>query len=349
MLPLQPTPEKAVENGRVVSFGRFETPFKHLNLLETDLFGLPVGREFVNRMRLKQWQHHLIIHPEFSLAFAVVNTGYMSSTFCYILDRATGEITEYHKQSHGGTSHLSRELWSENCSYPSGKYNIEIQNRLNDGLHRIQIDIAGKGGKPGIHADVELLENLEEIQPLVTLLPISENRPLYTHKAPVPVRGELALGDRRVTLDPARDTALIDVQKTYYPYNTLWRWATCAGFDESGRRIALNLVQNMIENDDTYNENVLWVDGKLSGWSGVRFTFDPKDTLKPWSIETTDGKCKLAFTPNGERAERIDLGLILSDYHQPFGTFEGEVTDDDGQTYVLKDFFGVTEYHLARF
>ncbi len=349
MHALLPTPEKAVENGRVASFGHFQTPFTHLNLLETDLFGLPVGRAFVNRMRLKQWQHHLIVHPEFSLAFAVVNTGYMSSTFCYVLDRATGEITEYHKQSHGGTSRLSRELWDDRCAYPSNGYDISIENRLSEGLHRIRIDIAGRGTKPGIRADLELLENLEEIQPLVTVLPIAENRPLYTHKAPVPVRGEIALGDRSVTLDPARDTALIDVQKTFYPYNTLWRWATCAGFDADGRRIALNLVQNMIQNDDTYNENVLWVDGKLSGWGGARFEFDPKDTLKPWSIETTDAKCRLNFTPTGERAERIDLGLILSDYHQPFGTFEGTVTDNEGNVYELKDFFGVTEYHLARF
>ena len=53
----------------------------------------------------------------------------------------------------------------------------------------------------------------------------------------------------------AADIAFLDEQKTYYPYNSFWYWATAAGYDESGKLLAFNLCRNMIAKDEVFNEN----------------------------------------------------------------------------------------------
>ena len=68
--------------------------------------------------------------------------------------------------------------------------------------------------------------------------------------------------------------------------------------------------------------------------------------LEPWKLTTTDGAADLTFTPTGERAESIRLGLVRSCFHQPNGTFSGTVKVE-GETVELKDLFGVCEDHDA--
>lgn len=348
---LLPTPPSVVSDGKVVQFGLFRDPFRDMNISDVKLInaGDPLGG-FLTAFRLKQWQHIAFIGKDFLLAFAIVDAHYMGTSFCYFVNRQTGEYFEHHYEAPGKAAKVSRELWHDDCRIKRRGYFIEVQNRLAENRHHISIDIAAKAGKPAIKADLEISEDLSKVQPLIVVLPINdEQRPLHTHKVPGPVGGEINIGDQTFTLDAKRDLALIDVQKTYYPFNTFWKWATCAGYDDHGNLIALNLVSNMIRNDQKFNENCLWVNEKLTPWSAVCFEFDEHNLLAPWHIRTTDGRCDLTFNPLGERADKINLGLILSDYHQPYGHFTGTVVDADGESYELKNFFGVTEHHLARF
>jgi len=90
------------------------------------------------------------------------------------------------------------------------------------------------------------------------------------------------------------------------------------------------------------------VDGKLSFVGLPEFRFNKDDVLKPWHIETEGGLCILDFEPVGERWGKVNALLIMSDFHQPYGTFRGTAIDSDGVTRDI-DYFGVTEHHLARY
>ncbi|MDP8254958.1 MAG: DUF2804 domain-containing protein [Candidatus Alcyoniella australis] len=346
MREIKRTPQKIVTNGQVNEYGVFRTPFRTVNLEQIRLPGVPAS---LTRMRLKRWQHYALIGQDFLMAFVVLNARYMSTSFCYFLDRTNGRMVEHHREALGPQARVASELWNGRTYFKGIGYKIEIHNNLEQGLHRVKIDVSRRRGKPAISADLELVEDLERVQPLIPVLPISENRPLYTHKVPCPVRGEIRIGDRRISVEEGRDVALIDVQGTFYPRETAWHWATFAGRDPAGRLIGANLVQNMIEDDERYNENALWVEDCLSLWGAARFEFDPEDVMSPWTIRTTDELCDLRFEPQGERAGKINLGLLKSDYHQPFGTFSGRVVDAKGREHKIERMFGVTEYHTAKF
>ncbi len=349
MADLQETPARMVEDGEVVAFGLFKKEFREVNIDRAQIYApLPLPAPLL-RLRLKEWQHFAVISDEFFMGFVVNDNHYVGMSFCYVFDRHDAQFTEHHRQSAAGAARVARELWRDACSFVVKGYSIGIENLLEESRHCIHIDIRPDGARPAIRAELELREDIEREQPLVTVLPIGGNRPLYTHKHPCPVSGYVSVGAKRYELDPARHIALIDVQKTYYPYNTFWNWATFAGYTASGERLAVNLVQNIIGDDERYNENVFWADGRLSHLSAVRFDIPKRNFLSEWRIETTDGRCRLIFRPEGERAERLNYGVVLSNYHAPYGKYSGEITDNDGRTHGIEGLYGVAEMHRARF
>jgi hypothetical protein len=157
------------------------------------------------------------------------------------------------------------------------------------------------------------------------------------------------VGDRTYSFTEDEGIALIDVQKTFFPYRSYWNWATCGARDEEGRIIALNLSQGININEEEYNDGCLWVDGRMSILGPARFTLDEKAVLEPWHVETTNRSCLLDFDPEGERRGKVNALLVMSDFHQPYGTFRGTALDSDGRIHEIGDYFGVVEHHLARY
>lgn len=347
---MQETPERMVENGKVTAFGYFRTPFRRLNIQEADIFGIgSTASKLINRFRLKDWQHVAIFGPDCLLTYVVFNAHYLSNSFCYFVDRNTGDMIEHHREGSPFAARIAKELWNDHSSFQMPGYRIDIENRLDENRHTTKLNISEKGETPGISADIELLSDLNLYQPLIVVLKLKSNRPVYSHKMVCPAIGRVHIGSREIELDPGKYLALIDVHKAYYPYNMTWKWASCAGFDQQGRVVGLNLTQNVIPDGEDNNENGLWIGKELSMFGAARFEFDESDLMKPWQIRTEDGRCRLEFFPQGERAGKINVGMIASDYHQPYGIFRGEAVDDAGATRKIDDFFGITEYHRARF
>ncbi|MBN1565083.1 MAG: DUF2804 domain-containing protein [Anaerolineae bacterium] len=293
--------------------------------------------------------HFGIIHDEFYCGFAVFDAKFMAVSFVYVYNRITGELFEHKRTAiTRGAIHVPEQLWRGDGFFRLPGYAVHLQNRLTDHRHHIHIDIQGNRTTPPIRAEFTIHEQLDQIQPLITVLPVNDyHRPMYTHKAACPVEGRLQVGSQ--TWEAINGTALVDVQKTYYPHNAFWQWATFAGQDQQGVPIALNLTHNMITDDDRWNENCAWIDGRLIRFSAARFDFDPANTQQRWHIRTTDDKVQVTFTPQGERSEKIAIaGLMRSDFHQPFGTYHGTIMDDAGQTHTITEAFGVAEHHILQ-
>lgn len=340
------TPPSLVMKGRVAEFGWFAGPMTCTNIVDTGPAGVPA---WARRFRLKQWQHVAVVSDELLLAFAIVDAGYLGSSFCHAYDRADRRHVEHHRETPPGGVRVAAELWDDGCAIARRGYAIDLGNMLGERRHTVDIDIAGDRQGPGIVAELELHDDPASTRPLVVALPINEpGRVLFTHKSPCPVSGVVRVGDRRYTLDKTHTWALLDVQKTYYPYRTRWYWATFAGRVADGRAVAINLVKNMIADDERWNENALWLDGALHPLGAASFEVDSRDPKAPWRILATDGGCDLLFRPEGERAGNIEMGVISSRYRQPFGVFEGTARAG-GETVAIDRVFGVVEDHSARF
>lgn len=344
------TPDRMVKNGVVVEYGAFESPFENANISDAriSLGGIPMPHLYAS-FRLKEWQHFGIIAEDVYFGFAIVNARYLGNSFCYILERKTGHMVEYERMAPPGVARVARDLWKGECGFDFRDYRIFIDNRLSEGFHGAQVLIGAEKDKPPVRAEIEVEEGLDRVEPLELVSRLKGNRPAYTHKVACPACGEIRVGDRTYTFDRHEGIAIIDVNRTFFPYETFWNWATCGGHDEQGRLVALNLSRGISIREEEINDNCLWVDGKISFLGPSRFTLDEKAILEPWHIETAGGTCVLDFQPQGERWGNIDLLFLVSDFHQPYGTFGGEAVDSEGEVHQIRDYFGVVEHHLARF
>lgn len=349
-MELKETPGKMVEGGEIAGYGAFKNPFRDVNIKDAKISVL--SREMplaYSRARLKEWQHIGIIGDDFYFGFAIVDAKYMGNSFCYFLDRSEGKMVEYGRIAPPGIARVARDLWHGECRFNFAGYRIEIDNRLEYDHHRARVCIDGSSGKPGIEASIVISEDLNRIQPLILMTPLRGGRPAYTHKVACPASGEIRLGSKHFTFGEDSGIALIDEQKTFFPYRTFWRWATCAGHDSKGRIVALNMSKGISIDEEEYNDNVLWVDGVISFLGVSRFEFNEDDVLEPWHIGTGGDSCVLDFQPEGERWGNINFLVLVSNFHQPYGSFRGVAFDSGGGEHKIRDYFGVTEHHLARF
>ena len=343
------TPEKMVEKDGEINFGTFRTPFRNVNILDAPLYSssrkVPA---FWKKFRLKEWQHFGIITPTHYFGMVIFDAKFMGVSFFYAYDRIANKRFEHSVQLPGSSSRIARQVYDDSCEFKKKGYHLRFENRLGEGFHKIIINIDGKKDLPAVKGEIKIFEDLNNIEPLVQVSPVTPFRPFYTHKVAAPAEGTIKLGAKEIVINRKQDVALLDEQKTYYPYSSFWKWATAAGYNEYGELLAFNLCRNMITDDEDFNENCMWVDGKIYCLKAARFKFE-KDIMRPWEIKTTDEYLDLLFTPSGERAEKINAGFAVSDFHQLFGMHNGRFKDDNNRIYPITNFFGLAEHHITRY
>jgi hypothetical protein len=330
-----------------IRFGTYRTPFQRANILDAPLYSFSAPA-FWKNFRLKEWQHFGVMTPTHYFGMVIFDAKFMGTSFFYAYDRLKKTRFEHSRQGGRKALRVAKQVYNDECRFESEGYRLSFENKLNQGFHRILISIEKNGKQPAVQGEIIVHEDLNVVEPLVQVSPITLNRPFYTHKAAVSASGSIRTGSSEVVLDRASCVALIDEQKTYYPYFGFWKWATGAGHGEDGRIQAFNLCQNMIADDEDYNENCFWMDGRIYCLKAARFEFT--DVLKPWKMSTSDQRLDLSFVPEGERSEKVNIaGLIRSNFHQPFGRYSGCFRDDRGGTHSFKDFFGLAEHHVTRY
>ncbi|MDM7998682.1 MAG: DUF2804 domain-containing protein [Dehalococcoidia bacterium] len=340
---LQETPERAVLHGKA-QFGRFGRPFRDLNLLEADC-GIP--RLFgMRRFRLKQWVHIAVVHDDWYLSLALVDLGFLGTSWLHLFNRRSGHAFEHTLKLPPGRFRAPANLWDHSGTIETRGYRVRAHDCLDQQVHHFEIDIKAKGSLPAISGSVTLYEDPARTQPLAVLLPLGPNRPMFSHKSACPVGGLLDIAGAKVEFTPDRHVGLLDYHKAFYPRSTFWKWATFAIIDGSGNLLGCNLTHNVIRDDTQFNENCIWHGNRLTLLGAARFDI-PKDRTQPWRIRTEDGRADLQLIPQGRRSERVNLGLVKSAYDQPYGLYSGTLIDGEGVSHRVENAFGLAEDHVS--
>ena len=346
---LTPPPDKLVQNGSIVE-GLFSSPIRNFNFRDEIIEGNPILRA-IRPMRLKQWLGFGIIHPEWYMTVFVLETKIASSAMVYAYDRVNDRRYKHERTWPGAPQKIAMDLCDDTCLFKGSGLQVKMRNHADAGEHHIQASARGAvPNKPPIEMDVTLEENLEHLTPLVASFRLINGNHAVTHKAPMPARGHVRIGDQDVELDPARDIAIMDEHKSYLPYQTTWRWSTFAGYDSQNRLVCLNLGDHDTVDDPEWgNENCAWIDGKIHLLGPLKLEFNRSRTREPWTIIENSGRVRAEFIPQGINEQKVNLGIISMDYFQLSGSARGFVIDDAGDRIDFDDFYGVAESMNARF
>lgn len=159
---------------------------------------------------------------------------------------------------------------------------------------------------------------------------------IWTRKTPIHADGHLTLG---MEARPVSASGILDESAGYHARHTAWEWSAGVGVTVDGWPVTWNLVRGL-HDSETMSERTVWVQGRPAEAPPVRFSPDLDE------LRGADGSV-LRFQQEAVRRRRENLGLVRSDYVQPFGRFEGTLpggVELSGQAPAL----GVMERHSAR-
>ncbi len=341
-----PAAPKELVSGGKFNLGRFSSPFSLINPLDVAL-GAP---RFWKNFRLKEWQHFALVSSDYYLSLALFNAKALALAQVCIQDVRSKAIYFYERMTPPWAFKVPADLSDSSFGYKSQGFAVAFENKLSENKHHISFNISAQKGLPAVSGDFTIFDAASRHAPMEVCLPLIGKRAMYSHKNICPLAGSMTLDGAEIPFAAESSYALADIHKGYYPYRMKWHWAT-AGKVEEGRLLGFNLTNNQVQDQATYNENCLWLDGALHSLPPVTFAFNQKDILKPWHIAGSGeaGEVNLTFTPEVVRKVDINAILIANRYRGPFGLFSGHVfLPKAGIDLELKDFRGMCENFYLR-
>ena len=343
---INPAPERLVSNGKF-TFGTFSSQFNKVNPLEADR---PLGRWFPAPLlagRLKEWQAFQLGNSRWFMLAVLYNAKVSALAQFIVYDKERKKKYLFEKVLPSWKIKVPGSIWDANQSWQDKDSRIEIISALAKGRFYINIQIHDYKDLPDIDAHFEAFHDEGLVEPIVVSIPFGHNRGAYSHKCLMPMQGNLVLGGDRIEFLRTESFAIIDDHKGFYPYVMQYDWVTAAGYDEKGRLVGFNLTDNQSTDPEKYNENCLWVNGKLNLLPPVKFE-RPQGVDGEWIIRDKYGMVDLVFKPVSMGSIDMNLLVLRVKYWGPLGYCSGSVKDRVGNSVVFKQYFGMGEQKYIR-
>lgn len=192
-----------------------------------------------------------------------------------------------------------------------------------------------------LNADLQL--HFGPQPPLALCSPTGYQGCTYTEKNnALAVSGQLAVAQQQIDVTQARGG--YDFSAGFMRRQTAWRWASINSLLD-GQPFGLNLAAGV--NETGVCENALWYQGVRQHLSPAQFKL-PRAQAEPWQINTLCGELQLTFRHNFCRQQRLQAGLLASNFRQYTGFFTGTIQLADGRLLTLQQCPGWVEDHYAK-
>jgi hypothetical protein len=283
-------------------------------------FRSPMGRKlgvFAKWRRFHQFQYFGLISDELIGGCALANLSLLGVGFVYLFHPASGQMIERQfKLPLAFGSRFSQTPDQGVCELRSGGNLLRLENSAMPKEKRLLVEL-----DDGTRIEACFSEAQPAFQPMCINTQAGANGWVYAQK----VAGVRCTGQVRSALGNF-DLAQIDAfahhdwSAGYMRPETHWNWA-CLSAQVGELRVGLNLSSGV--NETSFTENCFWLDGELLKVDTVRFAFDRGQPLQPWMIHSHDGQVALRFEGRGLHKERLNMGLLASNFKQVFGQFSG--------------------------
>lgn len=135
--------------------------------------------------------------------------------------------------------------------------------------------------------------------------------------------------------------AAMILNRSYYKFRS--RTDFCVGLGKSrGKDIIFHIKSSNLDaaNADTYNDNILIVDGNKTALPPVYITH-PFGTDSNWIIQDTEGMVDLTFTPVSKDERVLNIIAIRQVSSSVYGTFEGTLLTKEGEKLSFRGVKGI--------
>jgi hypothetical protein len=330
-----------IENGIPLT-GTWNRAFAQVNLLSIHKpYSLPLPHWLID-YRIKEWESFSVQDEHFFLEALFGNFKLFHLALIFLYDKETGENYVYRKILPGNKWRMPRSLNHALVDYHSSRFLFRIHTWLNADTINLDIDIAATKRQPAITAHLAYSMGSGDVTPVAVSLNFAERRNMYAFKALTAVRGDLVLGERHISLDPAHCMGIFRDYKGFFPYRMLGVFCGGMGFDGEGRRYGFHIVENQAKETHKNNENALWVNGSFTPLPPVRITM-PGGPESDWVIQDLDGMVDLVFTPKEINRAGINFLITNGDFIAPMGYYNGALVSCNNERIQVRNQWGIGE------
>jgi hypothetical protein len=295
--------------------------------------------------RKKRWNYWCMTSDKYLFSVTLASVDYLGLAFAYFLEYETKRFIEKTVLVPLGRGCLLPDTVRGDILFESRTMSLSFAEEAES--TRIHVESPDFGGA-ALAADLVVVRP-EDHETLNVVIPWSEERFHFTSKQNcLPASGSVSIGDEAFDFPPETTFACLDYGRGVWRYSTSWNWASASG-TQNGRSVGLNLGGGWTDGTGL-NENAVLLDGRITKISeDLRFSYDPSDFMKPWTIRSQGSdRIDLQLVPFFERVARTDLLLLKSEVHQVIGRFSGVIVPEDGVALQIEDLIGWVESHEAR-
>ena len=292
-----------------------------------------------NKSKLTLWEATEINFGKVVLLTAVCDMALFGTALTVLYDKRIKKCVAWQEMFPSSKAVIAPTLLNGAETYSdSAKNRIHYVNHLQRGEAIVSGHAFNK--KSGM---IDYRVKLKRVsKPSIVNIPFDANRPLYSQKDLFAVEGYLEYNGERFFADKAT-TAIIDDHRGYYPRRSHYDWVTTLGkkeIDGEEQYFGFNLTRNQSINQDDFNENLIWFEGRTTRLTPVVFRHENE---RRWHVQDTHGMVDLYFDIGDEFLMRVAAKVIDIDYHITFGELSGYVCDPDGNKYILDGMTGIGE------
>lgn len=335
------SPKSIVENG-VVNFGTFISTIPNLNILDAKN---PIKKFFpkwMNSLRIKEWEAFEISFDEGFMVGAIYDIGLATFNVMIFFDKVSKKVEFNQYIGIGPKKVVVDSLINTKAYNKQGPFQITIENQFQDGKCIINASCLAKKDKLAMAADCVFTSIA---QPCVAVMPLGNNRPLYSQKEMFAVTGTISVGDRVFNMNE-RTVAIVDDHKGMYPFKMHYDWFTGLGATEADGAIGFNLTDNQVIDPINYNENFLWLNGDMHPLPPIKIKQLESGN---WLAEDAHDTVCVEFVIENSFTLKIGIDAIGANYVAPFGYHKGWIKDIEGNKHSVDGLFGMGEdktYHI---
>ncbi len=341
--PAQQSVSRLVDDRGRVRFGIFSEPVEEVDGWQSTLvdeWDRPVSR-WRRYWGWNQFEFLGGLSEELIFGCALANVRYAGTVFAYVYFPKRGRMHEFSVQLPLGWGvRLDRRPEDGTSEYRGWRATVRMRAGSQPHTRLLEVD------SPGFRIEAELDEQTPPLQPMRICTPAGAAGWVFARKtAGQAVRGSLRLGADLYNLERLGVAGHRDWTAGFMRRETFWNWG-CFAARLPGGVAGLNISCGV--NETSFTENCFWWNGRLEKLDTVAFDYDRQNLRKPWRMTSFDGRCELEFVPLAQHRERINLGVVATNFTQLIGRYNGRLCTRGGEQITLRDVWGYAEWHYAK-
>ena len=345
-------PEKLVVKGKPV----FGTYTEHVNRLDIRGVIRPFGALFmpsiITNLRIKSRLSTFVKLGDYACAIDFFDAKAFGYATVILWNTKTLQKIKYRSIMGPRRRFVPHSLdCAATLSYRKSRY-IRIAWDRKANKFSIIFNLKGKNGRPKSNAALISSFSDPNFAEITTVCPSpTQRRCSADHTFTSSIHGAITLkpqGQKPVTMEDTDGISIFDMRRVYLRFHSKGTMLCGMGqIDGHQLSFRISVSNHNAVDQDTYNHNVLFVDGIPTPLPPVTIT-QPMGISKTWVIQDMENMIDLNFEPKSFIQDKANFIAVRFDFNYIYGTFEGTLMDSNGHKYTFKKLDGIIKKYLIR-